>query len=130
MCSISVNSTVDQQLNDLERSDDKIMVEDRLFTFANEANIGIPGALDNPSNHMKRMPSDLKGIRKIRIGRHRIYFTGHCNQCSYRTFYIKKFKTSGKNDEDTKKFQERLRRILQEPSTREITNTNNVIENS
>jgi len=124
-----VNSTVEQQLNDLERSGEKIIVENRLFRFADEADIGISGALDNLSCHMRRMPSDLRAIRKIKIGRHRIYYTGHCNLCSYRVFYIKKFKKSGENDDDNRQFQKTLRSVLSEPDTREITNINNIIEN-
>jgi len=121
MCSISLNSIVDQQLNELECSDDKTMMETRLFKFADEANVNTPGALDRPASHMKRMPSFLKDIRKITVGRHRIYYTGHHKHCSYHAVYIKKFKKSGDKDDDNKKFQDKLRRALLCPVGNKIT---------
>ncbi|MBC2713012.1 MAG: hypothetical protein HGJ94_19065 [Desulfosarcina sp.] len=97
MCSISTNHTVDTQLEDLERSNDRVMIEKRLYNFAKEADINNPGRLDSPTCRIKRLPDDLKALRKIQIGRHRIYFTGHCNQCSYKTILIKLFKKSDKD---------------------------------
>lgn len=117
MCSISTNRTVDQELQQLERSDDRRMIEQRLFRFADEANATQMGVLDSLINSMRRMPDDLKDIRKIRIGRHRVYYTGYHTQCSYHTFYIKSFKKTGVNDEDDKRFQDKLRRALTEPKT-------------
>jgi len=125
MCSVSLNSTVNKQLADLDRSNDKTMLEERLFKYAEEADVNKPGALDNPSCHMRRMPADLKEIRKISIGRHRIYFTGHHSQCSYQAIYIKKFKRTGEEDDDDKVFQGKLIRALQQPKTGQITCNNN-----
>ena len=120
MCSISTNSIADNQLSELEQSKDKTMIERRLFNFAKESDIKTPSILDSSQCHMRRMPEDLKNIRKIRIGRHRVYFTGYHTQCSYNVFYIKTFKQSGKNDEDDKRFQDILGSAINAPSFRTI----------
>nr|CBX30590.1 unknown protein [uncultured Desulfobacterium sp.] len=120
MCSISVNSITDEQLQMLEHSGDKNMIEKRLYEYAKEANIQTPSTLDLPKCHMSRMPSDLKDIRKVRIGRHRVYFTGYHTECSYNVFYIKKFKRSGQNDEDNRQFQKILAASNCEPHVRII----------
>ena len=120
MCSISVNRTVDEQIAELGHSGDKEMIERRLFNFANEADRNRSGPLDTPDKRMRRMPEDLRHIRKISIGRHRVYYTGHYRQCSYKAFYIKMFKKSGVDDDDTRKFQKILRQVLGEPSERNI----------
>ena len=57
---------------------------------------------------MKRMPPDLREARKITIGRHRVYYTGHHTQCAYLSFFIKEFKKTGVNDEDDVRFQKIL----------------------
>lgn len=120
MCSISTNHTVDTQLEDLERSNDRVMIEKRLYNFAKEADINNPGRLDSPTCRIKRLPDDLKALRKIQIGRHRIYFTGHCNQCSYKTILIKLFKKSDKDQEDSRHFQKKLQVALKEDSMKNI----------
>lgn len=120
MCSISANRTVDGQLEELKRSNDRRMIEERLYNFANEANIEQPGPLDAPARKMKRMPEDLRDVRKIRVGRHRIYYTGYHKQCSYSTIYIKRYKKSGVDDEDDKRFHNKLRGVLGEPDTHNL----------
>jgi hypothetical protein len=111
---------VDEQLTDLEHSGDREMIERRLFNFAKEADTNTPAILDDPRCHMQRMPEDLKNIRKITIGRHRIYYIGYHTQCSYSVFYIKKFKKTGRDDDDDKAFQKKLTKILNQPCQREI----------
>ena len=106
MCSIKINATVDDILKSKRLQKDKEMIEQRLANFAKDASPQHKGALDGYL--MKRMPSELKGIRKKRIGRHRVYYYGHHTQCCYNSFYIKVFKKKGVNDEDNKRFQKIL----------------------
>ena len=73
--------------------------------------------LDNPSHRMKRMPADLKDVRKIRVGRHRCFFTGHSSGCCYTLIYVKTFKRSGVQDEDSGRFQQKLISMLVEASS-------------
>ena len=120
MCSISTNSIADNQLDELGRSDDKDMIEARLYNFAKESTVEKPSMLDSTKCHIRRMPRDLRNIRKITIGRHRVYFTGHHTQCSYTAFYIKMFKRSGENDEDNQRFQRILGFAICEPPIRTI----------
>lgn len=120
MCSISTNKTTDKQLCELERSGNREMIEKRLYNFAKESSVQCPAILDAPQCHIRRMPDDLRDIRKITIGRHRIYFIGHHTQCSYKVFYIKAFKQSGKNDEDSRRFQGILKTATCDPPKRII----------
>ncbi len=120
MCSISTNSTADNQLDELGRSDDKDMIEKRLYNFAKESTVENSSMLDSTKCHMRGMPIGLRNIRKITIGRHRVYFTGHHTQCSYIAFYIKMFKRSGENNEDNQRFQRILGSAICEPPIRTI----------
>ena len=104
---------------------DREMIEKRLFMFAQESNQQQAGILDNTKYHMQRMPEDLKAIRKIPIGRHRIYYKGHHTQCSYEAFYIKKFKQFGKDDEDNSRFQNKLISAVGRPPIQPIEIENN-----
>lgn len=88
------------------------MIKKRLVQFANEANKTNPGALDDLSCHIKDMPDQLKEMRKKRIGRHRVYYTGIHKDCRYDVMFIKPFKKSGTDDEDEKVFQQRLVKLL------------------
>ena len=94
MCLISVNKTVDGQLDELEQSGDKGPIEKRLYEYAKMANVEVSGPLDLPQNRIKYMPDDLKEVRKHRIGRHRVFYVGYHTQCSYKAIFIKKFKKS------------------------------------
>lgn len=120
MCSILINSVVEQQLDELEASSDKDMIKKRLSQFAKDANTVTPGGLDTLDCRMKRMPDELDNVKKKRIGRHRIYYTGHHSQCSYTAIYIKMFKKSDVNREDDKKFQKTLIKALGSSSNQEL----------
>ena len=120
MCSISKNTIAETQLTELERSNDRRMIEGRLFQFASEADTQHPGALDTLKCHMRRLPQDLRHIRKKQIGRHRIFFTGYHTRCAYQVYYIKMFKRSGVNDEDDQRFQNKLRQALGQPIISQI----------
>ncbi len=119
MCSITTNATVDQQLEHLELSNNRQMIEKRLIDFAREASPECRGALDVAGMH--GFPADLKEVRKKQIGRHRVYYTGFHKQCNYHTFYIKEFKRTGVDDDSDRHFQNRLRSALSLPPTRRLT---------
>lgn len=119
MCSITTNATVDGLLRAVGASDRR-MIEERLGRMAGEANVNASGGLDSPDTLMKRMPEDLREVRKKRIGRHRVYYTGFHRLCSYQSFYIKLFKKDDVDREDDRGFQQRLRRALAEPTARTL----------
>jgi len=121
MCSISINQTVDAQLTALGDAKKRKKLKKRVFRLADEAKTDISGALDLTSCHIKRMPPDLREIRKTTIGRHRLFFTGYHTQCRYVAFYLKRFKQYGVNDEDDKAFQNILRRALEDPPILEFS---------
>jgi hypothetical protein len=93
------------------------MIEKRLFQFALEADVNRRGGLDNPAYLMKRMPDELRDVRKITIGRHRVYFHGKHTDCNYHAFYIKSFKKTGVDDEDDRSHQNRLIAAKNKPVT-------------
>jgi hypothetical protein len=103
---------VTDQLDGKQLRGDSYMIKKRLVQFANKADIEIPGALDDLSCHMKRMPDPLKEIKKKRIGSHRVYYTGAYQNCRYDVVFIKPFKKSGTDDDDDKVFQQRLANLL------------------
>lgn len=117
MCSIATNATADQQLNSLKSSGDDKLIEDKLRDFAGNSNIHQPGILDLPKNHLYGMPSDLKHIRRIRAGRHRVFYTGYHTECSYSVFYVKAFKKKGVNDELDPRFHRVLKSVVNDPPT-------------
>lgn len=123
MCSISTSETIDEHFDELKRSGQKDKLKKRLIEMATEASMEQPGALDNPSCIMMRMPEELRHVRKYGFGAHRVYFTGKNTDCSYRAFYVKAFKKSGVDNEDDKAFQARLIKTLSEPITHTYPDT-------
>lgn len=118
MCSITINQTADRNLNDLAHSGDKKLIERKLTDFASVASVTQPGPFDETSCHIKGLPADLKLVRRRRMGSHRIFFTGYHTQCSYWTFYIKKNKKKGVDDELNPAFQDKLRAALSDTTKR------------
>lgn len=117
MCSMFSNSDADECLADIGTEKDKRMIERKLAQMAADANTEVQGGLDMVPP-MRRMPEDLRGVRKMTIGRHRAYYVGHHSQCSYTLFYVKAFKKSGTNDEDDSRFQRQLSQALQNAGNR------------
>jgi len=124
MCSISINQTVDTQLTALSDARKREKLEKKVFRLADEAKIDISGALDSTNCHIRRMPQDLEELRKKRIGRHRLYFTGYHTACRYSTCFLKLNKKAGVDDDDTKAFQNKLRRALEDPPILELSFSN------
>lgn len=120
MCSITINRTADHNLNDLARSGDKKLIEKKLVDFSSVASTTQPGPLDETSCHIKGLPPDLRLVRRRRMGSHRIFFTGYHTQCSYRTFYIKKNKKKGVDDELDPAFHDKLRTALSDTAKRPL----------
>lgn len=117
MCSIATNATADKQLNFLKNSGDEKRVEKKLRDFAADSSIKKEGILDSTANHIYGMPADLKHIRRIRTGRHRVFYLGHHSQCSYKVFYIKVFKKKGEKNELDTQFHRILRGAVADSST-------------
>lgn len=118
MCSLTLNKTSDEKLGELRQDGKKIV--DRLVKMASQANPDVSGLLDTTDTHIKRMPEDLRAVRKRTIGRHRIYYVGHHTQCSYTILFVKAFKKSGVDDDDDKGFQQKLIGSLSDPVSREF----------
>jgi hypothetical protein len=120
VCSIAINRTADRNLNDLARSGDKKLIEKKLLDFASAASPTQPGPFDETSCHIKGLPADLKLVRRRRMGSHRVFFTGYHTQCAYWTFYIKKNKKKGVDDELDPTFHDKLRTALGDTTKRVI----------
>lgn len=122
MCSAIINRFVSDQLEDKKHANDHQLIENRFFKMADQADTDNPGALDDLSHSMMGMPAELRDAKKVRIGRHRVFYTGRHSQCQYQMFYIKWFKKAGTEDENDKKFQDKLKRLIDGPAHRELTN--------
>lgn len=122
MCSITVNSQVEKQLETLKRSGEKVDVEDKLKALATEANKNQSGALDTPDCLLRGTgwSGDLADVRRKRLGRHRVFFIGHHTKCTYHTLYIKMNKKKGVEDENDSSFQQHIGRQLDKPSARTL----------
>lgn len=118
MCSLTLNKTSDEILEELRQDGKKIT--DRLVRMAHGANPHVSGLLDTTDTHIKRMPEDLREVRKRKIGRHRIYYIGHHTQCSYTILFVKTFKKTGVDDDDDNGFQQKLIGSLSAPISREF----------
>ncbi len=112
MCSIYLDPNFTVQLDSKQLRDKSKKIKKRLFQFADEADRERPGALDDLSCHMTRRPDSLKEVKKKRIGRHRVFYTGTHRDCRYDVVYIKPFKKSGTDDDDDQDFQNRLINLL------------------
>lgn len=117
MCSIAANATADGQLTSLKSSGGENLIEGKLRDFAGESNVQQSGILDSPANHLHGLPPDLKHIRRLRAGRHRVFYTGYHTLCSYQIFFVKKFKDKGKSDELDPAFHSLLRRALRDTAS-------------
>ncbi len=120
MCSIATNTTADQQLTSLKSSGDDTLIENKLRDFAGNSNVRQSGILDLPKYHLRDMPNDLKHIRRIRAGRHRVFYTGYHTHCAYNVFYIKEFKKKGVNDEHDSHFHKVLKNVVDDPPTARV----------
>ncbi|MEK6410804.1 MAG: hypothetical protein AABN34_28100 [Acidobacteriota bacterium] len=109
---MTISPTADRHLKDLARSGDNKLIEKKLFTFADAASATESGPLDESGCHLKGLAADLKPVRRRRIGHHRVFFAGYHTQCLYWTFYIKKHKKKGVDDELDPAFQDKLRAAL------------------
>jgi hypothetical protein len=122
VCSIKTNKTFDRLIanNKLLPKKDALRIEKRLICLAKEASIQQAGGLDDPSGKLKHMPEGLRDVSHIRIGRHRVYYTGHHRQCNYFAFYLKCFKKNDVDNEGAKKFQNKMKQWLNEPMSRAL----------
>jgi hypothetical protein len=111
VCSLNLNRTFSEQL---EASGNREFVERRLSALAFEADTEKAGPLDDPGTHRQRMPPALRNIRKKRIGRHRIWYSGHHSNCFYTPCYLVENKQGDDRTEqdDNKDFQEHLKNAL------------------
>jgi len=66
------------------------------------------------------MPPGLQNMRRLRAGRHRVFYTGHHSECSYLVFFIKEFTKTGFSDEDDRQFQRLLASALEDQTKKRI----------
>jgi hypothetical protein len=122
VCSMRVNSTFETGLAEVKRTGDKQWksIEKRLAQFAADASVERPGRLDDKSDRLRGMPTDLQEVSHVRIGRHRVYFVGNHSKCEYFAFFVKVFKKTEKLNESDPRTQETLRQALKLEGKREL----------
>lgn len=121
MCELWSNSTADQHFVELLKgSGGEKLIEQRLIRLAGEATLTRAEGLELGLERLKDWFHDpqLRTVRKITIGRHRIYVQGRHSECRFIVRYIKQFKKTGVDEEQTDRFKNRIFRALKEPSTR------------
>lgn len=109
MCSALSSPSADECLSELDRKA-RAKLEERIADFAADANPEKAGALDRAPMH--DMPDELRGVKKQRVGRHRVYYTGHHAECSYTLHYVKLNKKDDVDPEHDKAFQGKLAKAL------------------
>ena len=110
-CQLHIRKAANDALQRLPQRDARLCVDHMTRLAADES-----CPLDLPQRHIKRLPDDLRQIRKLKKGRHRLYYTGHATQCNYFLCHLKTFKRSGVEDDDSMEFQNRLRAALSAPA--------------
>jgi hypothetical protein len=120
VCSIAANSVADGHLSDLRSSGDDKRIEKKLKNFAGDSSVEKSGYLDAPDHHLRRIPAELQDMRRIRSGRHRVFYSGHHTQCSYLIIFIKQYKKTGTQDEDDPRFQRLLALALQDTGIKRV----------
>jgi len=129
VCSLNLNSVINEQIE--SSGNQRASIEKKLEGLAFGANRDEPGLLDMPDTHRKRMPGDLREVRKHRVGYHRLYYSGRHTNCYYDACYLlihKKGDNQAELDDD-KRFQEHLinaladkipARVLEDPVEKEL----------
>jgi hypothetical protein len=115
VCSLLTNGTADSQLDSLPKKH-KEAIEKKFSEFAGDSTLSKPGILDSPANHLHGLPPDLKDVRRMHAGRHRVFYKGFFSQCSFTLFYVKMFKKTGVNDENDSAFHKMLKRAASDMS--------------
>ena len=117
MCTLSLTKTADEQLKQLQG--DRKKLENNLKQRCFEANVSAPGLLDHGDLLHSPFPQDLRnaGLRKVTIGRHRVYYLGSHKDCNYDAVYVKLHKKSDNwaHDDNNPAFQNRIRTALSTP---------------
>jgi hypothetical protein len=119
VCLVHSKAAADEALERIRRSGDRAW-EEKLARFADEDTTERPGGLFLMLEGIKHLPPDLRSIKKIQIGRHRAYITGHYSLCEYDLHWVKTFKKSGRDQEGDSDFQRKLLQALDEPRTRTL----------
>ena len=94
MCSLTLSEFLDTQLT-LLGGREAPFIERNMTSRAHGASRTNKGVLDSPDTNLRRgFDENLRaaGVRKERVGRHRVYFTGTHEDCNYTAFFVKSFK--------------------------------------
>jgi len=110
-CKVLVLANAHEQLDGLRPTERDFIVR-RMTHFAAE-----PGHPLDGIRPMKRLTLVVNPIRKLTVGRHRLFFTGKGSECTYRLAWVKVYKRSGVDNEDDPSFQRKLIQALARPAT-------------
>mgnify|MGYP001242798213 CR=1 FL=1 len=117
MCSMTLTSDLNNQLAGLGPRDAEI-IKNGMKRRAWDANQEMPGILDDSRTNLESgFAKDLRhaGVRKERIGRHRVFFVGRNIDCNYTGFYVKTNKQGDNQaqDDNNPSFHNIVRNALQ-----------------
>lgn len=128
MCSLTLSEAFDNQLTHLGGAEAPF-IERNMAERAHGAGRNQAGVLDSPDTRLRRgFAEDLRdvGVRKERIGRHRVYFTGTHEDCNYTAFFVKSFKRGDDDavDDNNPNFHAVLQNALDTNMARRIADPN------
>lgn len=122
MCSIWCTRTADDGFADIRRSGDDADYEGRLALLASEDSATQRKGLELQLKSLTswHQHQTLRSVRKYRMGHRRFYIRGRHTDCRYTVCYIKVFKRTEENQEETPSFQSKVLRALSTGETRRL----------
>ncbi|MEA2573814.1 MAG: hypothetical protein QOH93_1112 [Chloroflexia bacterium] len=115
MCLMYANSVATEGFEELRRAGQTRDWEQTLARLAAEDSIEVPNGLHKLLRQLDSWIHDdeLRQVRKYHTGRHRFYIVGKHSDCQYTVIYVKDFKRTGVDAEETRQFQNQILRALQ-----------------
>ena len=119
MCTLQSSSFADECLAQLPPKE-RAACESKYARMAASDSVEVAAGLSlllNPVSDWAKHP-DLKSVRKIGSGRHRLYFTGEHEDCTFTLVFMLVHKRKEDDTPNTKPFQDRVLKALRDPQKR------------
>jgi hypothetical protein len=108
VCELVFTRTALGQLEDKRQASHRAKLEPKLRRFAEDGSRTAKSFFDYRGRTLKDMPQELRHVKKLRIGRHRIYFRGASRDCRYRIGWINYTDQHDKDQIEQASFRQKL----------------------